>query len=87
MNFFEIIGVLAGILVAVPTIPQIIRTLKTKNVNWLSTIMYLIRASWWFCWIIYGWMYMHSRQMQIFNTISTLLSLSMVFLIRKYRKN
>lgn len=33
MNFFEIIGVLAGILVAVPTIPQIVRTLKTKNVK------------------------------------------------------
>lgn len=86
MNIFEIIWVLAWILVAVPTIPQIIQTIRTKNVKWLSIIMYLIRALGWFCWIIYWWMYMHSRQMQIFNTISTLLSLTMVFLILKYRK-
>ena len=85
MNFFEIIWVIAWIAVAVPTIPQIIHTLKTKNVKWLSSSMYCIRAFWWFCWIIYG-RYLGSRQMQIFNTISTLLSLTMVFLILKYNK-
>ena len=85
MNFFEIIWVIAWIAVAVPTIPQIIHTLKTKNVKWLSIIMYVIWAFWGLCWVIYWWMYMHSRQMQVFNTISTFLSLTMVFLIIRYK--
>lgn len=85
MNFFEIIWIFAWIAVAIPTIPQVIQTIRTKNVKWLSTMMYLIWAFWWFCRIIYWGMYMHSRQMQIFNTISTLLSLTMVFLIWRYK--
>ena len=35
--FYEIIGVIAGLSTAIPSIPQIFRTLKTKNVKGLST--------------------------------------------------
>lgn len=85
MNFFEIVWIIAWICAAIPTIPQIIDTIKTKEVDELSYGMYAIWILGGVCWIIYG-RYLHSRQMQVFNTISISLSLIMVFLIRKYRK-
>jgi len=33
MNIFEIIGIIAGLSASVPSIPQIIQTLKTKDVK------------------------------------------------------
>lgn len=82
---YEIIWVIAWMSAAIPSIPQIIQTIKTKNVKWLSTWMFRILGIWWVCWIIY-WTYLNSRQMQLFNSISLLCSITMIILIKVYSK-
>ena len=67
---YEIIWVIAWMTVAITSIPQIIQTIKTKN---------------WVCWIIY-WSYLNSRQMELFNSISLICSISMIILIKVYSK-
>jgi len=83
--FYEIIWVIAGLSTAIPSIPQIFHTLKTKNVKGLSTWMFLILALWWICWIIYGY-HLNSWQMEFFNTIWVICSVTMIILINLYSK-
>lgn len=82
---FETIGAIAWLITAIPSIPQIIRTIKTKDVEGLSTWMFWLRVAWWICWIIYGF-YLSSRQMELFNTIAVICSITMIILIKKYSK-
>jgi len=82
---FEIIGIIAGMCVAIPSIPQIWRTYKTKNVKGLSLQMFCIRLTGGVGFAVYG-RYLGSLTMIIFNGISALCSLTMILLILKYRK-
>jgi len=82
---YEIIWTIAGAATAIPSIPQIFRTIKTKDVKGLSTWMFWIWVIWWICWIIY-WFHLNSRQMEFFNTIAVLCSLTMIILIKIYSK-
>ena len=83
--FFEIIGTIAWAVTAIPSIPQIFRTIKTKDVEWLSTWMFWLRVFWGVCWITY-WYYLNSWQMEFFNSIAVICSLTMIILIKKYSK-
>ena len=83
--FFEIIWTIAWAATAIPSIPQIFRTIKTKNVDWLSTWMFRIRVIWGICWITY-WYHLNSWQMEFFNTIAVICSITMIILIKKYSK-
>jgi MtN3 and saliva related transmembrane protein len=51
---FEIIGTLAGICVAVPSLPQIWRTYKTKNIKGLSLQMFYVWLTGGICYAVYG---------------------------------
>ena len=83
--FFETIWAIAGLITAIPSIPQIFRTIKTKDVEGLSTWMFWLRVVWWICWITY-WFYLSSWQMEFFNLIAVICSLTMIILIKKYSK-
>lgn len=83
---FETIGVIAGLCVALPSIPQIRRTYKTKNVKGLSLQMFFVWLTGGVGFTIYG-RYLSSLQIMIFNAISATCSLIMILLILKYRKN
>jgi MtN3 and saliva related transmembrane protein len=83
--FFESIGTLAGICVAIPSIPQIWRTYKSKNVKGLSLQMFFIRLTGGICYALYG-RYLGSLTMMIFNGISAGCSLTNIILIFNYRK-
>lgn len=85
MNIFEIVWIIAWLSAAIPSIPQIVCTLKTKDVKWLSPLMFWIWGIGWICWIIYG-RYLWSWQMEFFNAITTICSFTMIILIRKYSK-
>jgi MtN3 and saliva related transmembrane protein len=54
MLFAEIIGYIAGILIAITMIPQIKVSLKTKSVKGLSTSMVVIFFMSVFLWTVYG---------------------------------
>lgn len=82
---FETIWAIAWLITAIPSIPQIFRTIKTKDVKGLSTWMFWLRVVWWICWIIYGY-HLKSRQMEFFNSIAVICSITMIILIKKYSK-
>jgi MtN3 and saliva related transmembrane protein len=52
--FVEIIGFGAGFLMAITMLPQIIKSLKTKSVDDISTYMLLAYALSSLLWVVYG---------------------------------
>jgi MtN3 and saliva related transmembrane protein len=54
MTMVDIIGFLAGILISVSIVPQIVKSLRTKKVADISLLMLLILVAGEFLWIIYG---------------------------------
>ena len=83
--FFELIGYLGGICLAISFIPQAIKTYKTKDVRALSFFTYSIYNLGVFCWVVYGF-YLHSYQMVIFNVITLSFSFPILLMILKYKK-
>lgn len=83
--FYEIIGVLAGVCVMVASMPQLVQTYKTKNVEGLSFYTFFVWALGALFWLIYGY-YLQSYQMLIFNAISFLSSVVIMLMIKKYKK-
>ena len=51
---FEMIGIIAGICIALPSIPQIFQTRRTKEVKGLSPLMFGLLAMGTGCYFIYG---------------------------------
>lgn len=82
--FFEGIGYLAGICMAIVFLPQSIQTIKDKNVKGLSLGTYVIYCIGMVSWIIYG-CYLHSIQMMLFNAISLLFAGIVLYFIIKNR--
>lgn len=82
---FEMIGIIAGICIALPSIPQIFQTRKTKQVKGLSPLMFGLLAMGTGCYFVYG-RYLGSVSMMLFNAISVISALIMLILIWKYRE-
>ena len=82
---FEMIGIIAGICIALPSIPQIFQTRKTKQVTGLSPLMFGLLAMGTGCYFVYG-RYLGSVSMMLFNAISVISAVIMLILIWKYRK-
>lgn len=81
----EILGYVAGICTAIVFLPQSIQTVKTKNVDGLSLQTYIIYAIGMLSWILYG-IYLHSVQMMIFNSISLVFALIILYIILKQKR-
>lgn len=87
MNFFgEFFGYLAGICTAIVFLPQTIQTIRSKNVSGLSLISYTIYCTGMISWILYGF-YLHSVQMVLFNGISLIFALIILYMIIRYKKH
>ncbi len=54
MNFDDIIGTAAGIFTTIGVLPQIIKALKTKEVNDISPYMFIILCIGVGLWTVYG---------------------------------
>ncbi|MFV0626758.1 MAG: SemiSWEET family sugar transporter [Alphaproteobacteria bacterium] len=83
--FYEMVGVLAGVLVMLASMPQLYQTYKTKNVEGLSFYTFFVWALGALCWLVYG-TYLNSYQMIIFNAISFLSSVIIMIMIKRYKK-
>jgi MtN3 and saliva related transmembrane protein len=81
----EALGYIAGICTAIVFLPQSIETVKTKNVSGLSLQTYIIYSIGMVSWILYG-VYLHSFQMMIFNSISLVFALIILYMIIKRKK-
>jgi len=83
--FFELVGVVAGTLSASTFFPQLIQTYKTKNVEALSPKTFVILLCSVVLWMIYG-VYIGSVQIVFFNAIVVLCALTILVMIKKYKK-
>ncbi len=83
--FFEAVGYLAGICVAIAFFPQACKIIKTHDVRGLSLGTYLIYNVGLVSWVVYGG-YLHSVQMVVFNTISLINALPILIMIIRYHK-
>ncbi|TDU40455.1 MtN3 and saliva related transmembrane protein [Gelidibacter sediminis] len=54
MTFEEIIGILAGVLTTVAVLPQIIKAIKTREVEDVSPYMFIILCCGVGLWTVYG---------------------------------
>ena len=82
----EILGYFAGICTAVVFLPQTVQTIKNRDVSGLSLSTYIIYCLGMISWILYG-IYLHSFQMILFNSISLLFAVIILYLIVTSRKN
>ena len=70
---FEIIGTIAAILTTASFLPQVFKTIKSKDTESISFYMYLMFVSGVFCWIIYGF-FLNNYQIITANIITFILA-------------
>ena len=83
MLYIELIGYLAGIIVAISLIPQVIKSWKTKSTKDISVMWTLIYLTGLILWVIYG-IGILSFPIIIFVSIEALLAISLLILKIKY---
>ena len=81
----ELFGYIAGICTAVCFLPQTLQTIRTKNVESLSLLSYIIYCTGLISWILYG-LYIHSLQMLIFNGIGLVFGGIILYMIIRRQK-
>ncbi len=75
----EFVGIIAGICTTFSFLPQVIKTLKTKDTQSLSLSMYLVFVSGVSLWLIYGIM-IESFSVVAANAVTFLLAGMVLFL-------
>ncbi len=83
--FFEFLGYLAGMCLAISFIPQAIQTYKSKAVEGISLLTYSLLNLGMICWVAYGF-YLGSIQMIFFNLLTLCFSLPILLMIIRYQK-
>ncbi len=80
----EIIGLVAALLTTSAFVPQVIQTMKTKDVSGISLPMYVVLCSGVCLWLVYGLL---NQQISVIaaNGVTLILALSVLFLKLKYR--
>ena len=87
MNWnIELIGIVAAILTTVGFIPQLVKTIKTKEVEGISLTMYLILFLGLIFWLIYGFL-IDSFAIKFANIVSGVLVFSLIILKVLYKKS
>ncbi|TDQ09836.1 SemiSWEET transporter [Pedobacter metabolipauper] len=80
-----IFGLSAGILTSASTIPQVIKTIKEKDVEHVSPLMFIILLCGNGLWVYYG-LLKSDLPITITNSFSVLMDLTMLFLKFRYKK-
>lgn len=82
MNNIDAIGFAAAILTTISFVPQAIKTIKTKNTQGISLVMYLLFSIGVFCWLIYG---IATLNMPVLLANGVTLAFALVILFYKLR--
>jgi len=82
-NLPFVVGIAAGVLTAASMMPQVIKTIKTKNAEHVSVMMLIILIGGVILWVIYGTL---KKDVPIIctNSFSLLVNFSMLFLRWRY---
>jgi MtN3 and saliva related transmembrane protein len=75
----EVIGYMAAVLTTVSFVPQLLRVIKLRSARDISLGMFLIFTAGTFAWLVYG-VLAHSRPVWIANSVTFVLSLSILVL-------
>jgi MtN3 and saliva related transmembrane protein len=86
MDGTEILGLVAGVCTSAASLPQIIKTLKTKKAGEVSPFMFIVLLTGNALWTWYG---IQKNDLPIIatNVFSVVLDLVMLFLKFRYRNN
>jgi MtN3 and saliva related transmembrane protein len=82
MEFIEILGLVAGLCTSSSILPQLIKTLKTKEANDVSVFMFIVMLTGNSLWIYYGF---DKSDLPIISTNFLALGLNIAMLVFKYR--
>ncbi len=82
----ELIGLVAAVLTTVGFVPQLVKTLKTKDVEGISLTMYLIMFLGLIFWLTYGFL-IDSFAIKLANIVSGILVLLLIVLKVVYKKS
>jgi len=85
MEWIEMFGFAAGVVTSVGMMPQLIKTIKTKQVDELSIQMYLIYLAGFGMWITYG-IVREDIPIIATNSFSIILTIVMIILKIKFGK-
>jgi MtN3 and saliva related transmembrane protein len=83
MNYTDILGYIAGFLILISLVPQIIKSWKTKSTKDISLLRYIIYIIGIIMWLIYG-VVLVNGPMIIANSINLVLASSILYLKLKY---
>ena len=86
MNLKLTIGIAAGTLTAIAATPQIFKAIKTKKVEHVSPLMFIILMAGNGLWCWYG-IVLQDWPIIITNSFSLAMDLTMLFLKGRYSKN
>jgi MtN3 and saliva related transmembrane protein len=75
----EVIGYMAAVLTTVSFVPQLLRVIKLRSARDISLGMFLIFTTGTLAWLVYG-VLAHSRPVWIANSVTFVLSLSILVL-------
>ena len=84
MNYINILGYLAGILVVISLLPQAIKSWKTKSTKDISLTRYVIYIIGLVLWIVYA-IIIENGPVALMNSIGLILALSILYLKLKYK--
>jgi MtN3 and saliva related transmembrane protein len=84
MDGTQVIGIIAGIFTTIAAVPQIVKAIRSKQVEDVSPWMFFVLVMGVFLWTVYGFMKM-DFPIIITNGISVILNSTMLVLIFKYR--
>lgn len=83
MNYIDLMGYVAGILVVVSLLPQVIKSWKTKSTRDISLSRYIIYVTGLIIWVIYA-IIIKNGPVAVMNTVGLILAVSILYLKTKY---
>ncbi|MEH7503986.1 SemiSWEET transporter [Neobacillus drentensis] len=85
-DFIPIFGYLAALLTTISFLPQAIKTIKEKNTEGISLVMYSLFTSGVLMWLVYG-IFVKDTPIIIANSITLILAVTILALKIKYSSN
>ena len=84
VSFFTIVGMVAAFLTSFSLLPQTIKTIKEKNTEGISVLMYSMFTAGVFLWLLYGF-YTKDIPLMLANLVTFSFAVTILTLKLKYR--
>ena len=85
-DFVTVVGYIAAILTTISFLPQAIKTIKEKNTEGISLVMYSLFTIGVFMWLVYG-LFLKDTPIVVANGLTLVLAVTILTLKVKYSSN